>query len=375
VTALDFRRRLVRHSEFGSLQETFLVSAVVTILVIRTQLWATNYPQLGGGGLHIAHLLWGGVFMTITIGALLTYLGRPPRRPAAVLGGIGFGFFVDELGKFITSDNDYFFEPAAGLIYLILIGLFLLNRSMRRGPALTSAEYVANALDIIGQAPRGAFDERQRRIAEDLLDRADRDDPLAPAVRALLERIDAAPARPPAAPALRVAALRRRAEQVVATAAFQRGVWTVFAVWAIGSALVVLSLVLSVGLELGHARRGAVSDSIGELSIMNIGSVASSFLAGLLVLVGAARLRHGGRLAAYRLFERALLVQIFVTNVFSFVESQFAAVFGAALNLALLVALRYVTRREEGAAGLELGADPQPSEAGLKPIPHPSGAA
>ncbi len=39
-------------------------------------------PELGGHGLHIAHLLWG-------------------------------GFFIDELGKFITQDNDYFFKPAA----------------------------------------------------------------------------------------------------------------------------------------------------------------------------------------------------------------------------------------------------------------------
>jgi hypothetical protein len=30
------------------------------ILVIRLQLWATHYPKLGGGKLHIAHLLYGG---------------------------------------------------------------------------------------------------------------------------------------------------------------------------------------------------------------------------------------------------------------------------------------------------------------------------
>ena len=44
--------RLLRHPtrdvDFISLLETFLVSAVTTVLVIRTQLWATNYPQLGG---------------------------------------------------------------------------------------------------------------------------------------------------------------------------------------------------------------------------------------------------------------------------------------------------------------------------------------
>src|SRR5215204_5622282 len=93
--------------EFGALHETLLITGVATILVIRTQLWLTNYPQLGGGGLHIAHLLYGGVFMVLAIGLLVTFLGRSPRFPAAVVGGVGFGFFIDELGKFITSDNNY----------------------------------------------------------------------------------------------------------------------------------------------------------------------------------------------------------------------------------------------------------------------------
>ena len=43
--------------------ETFFICAVTTVLCIRTELWLTHYPQLGGHGLHIAHLLYGGRFM------------------------------------------------------------------------------------------------------------------------------------------------------------------------------------------------------------------------------------------------------------------------------------------------------------------------
>ena len=63
----------------------------------------------------------------LAIGLVLSYIGPKVRRTAAVLGGVGFGFFVDELGKFITSDNDYFFKPAAGVIYMVFVLLFFLT--------------------------------------------------------------------------------------------------------------------------------------------------------------------------------------------------------------------------------------------------------
>ena len=120
-------------SEFVSLLETFLIAAVATVLIIRTELWLTNYPQLGGHGLHIAHLLYGGVFMAVAIGILLMFLGRGPWRPAGLIGGIGFGFFIDELGKFITEDNNYFYKPAAGVIYVVFITMFLVLRLLAGG--------------------------------------------------------------------------------------------------------------------------------------------------------------------------------------------------------------------------------------------------
>ena len=129
-----------RDVDFSTRLQTFLVAGVTMVLVIRTQLWLTNYPQLGGDGLHIAHLLWGGVFMALTIGLLLIYRNRAIYTPAAILGGIGFGFFIDELGKFITSDNDYFFQPAAALIYLVFVTIFLIIRALDRRVGLSSAE-------------------------------------------------------------------------------------------------------------------------------------------------------------------------------------------------------------------------------------------
>src|SRR5919201_5377778 len=91
----------VRSVDMVRLLDVVLVCAVATILVVRTQLWLTNYPQLGGHGLHIAHLLWGGLLMLAAIVLLLAFITSVARRVAAVIGGVGLGLFMDELGKFV----------------------------------------------------------------------------------------------------------------------------------------------------------------------------------------------------------------------------------------------------------------------------------
>ena len=53
-------RRLVRNADADDLLEGFLVAAATAFAGIRIYLALTGYPQLGGHGLHIAHLLWGG---------------------------------------------------------------------------------------------------------------------------------------------------------------------------------------------------------------------------------------------------------------------------------------------------------------------------
>jgi hypothetical protein len=49
--------RLIRDSHIGSTLDRLLVSAVVTILATRIYLELTGYPQIGGEGLQIAHML------------------------------------------------------------------------------------------------------------------------------------------------------------------------------------------------------------------------------------------------------------------------------------------------------------------------------
>lgn len=107
----------------------------LTVAVTRVYLEWTGYPQIGNAELHIAHALWGGLLLFLAALLTLIVANRWAFSLSAVLSGVGVGLFIDEVGKFITQKNDYFFPPAAPIIYsafLLMVLLFLLVRQARR---------------------------------------------------------------------------------------------------------------------------------------------------------------------------------------------------------------------------------------------------
>jgi hypothetical protein len=339
-------QRAPRNASLGPLHLTFFVTAITTELCIRTQLYLTHYPQLGGHGLHIAHLLWGGLFMLTALAILLSLLGRRSRQVAALVGGVGFGFFIDELGKFITADNNYFYRPAAGLIYLIFIGLYLGSRAYQRHRGLDDAEKVRNAVELIGEATRGPFKLEYREQALALLADVPSTHPLRDPLAALAADIDTtANPDPP---------WYRRGADVVGThyvrwsgrSWFHTAAFAVFALWALAGIFVVLGLVLSVTFHDHSARAEFERDSFGHLNFINLASLVSTAVSSVMVALGLVRLARRRRLEAYAWFTRALLVSIFVTRVFTFVESQFGAVFGLAVDVLLLISIQLMAREE-----------------------------
>ncbi len=341
----EFRARAIRSVDIGPIQDTFLISAVTMIIVIRLQLWATNYPQLGGGRLHIAHLLWGGLFMLIAIGLLLSFLGRSWRRPAAVVGGVGFGFFIDELGKFVTSDNDYFFEPTATIIYIVFVLLYFATRWMQTRRGFSEPENLFNAIDLYAEAARGEFGERDRERVLGLLDGAG-NGPLVEPLRALVRETAVIAPRAPGRVRRAWERLRAWCSWLVERRAFQRVLVWGFAGWAALTLLSVLVLVTALGLRLGGAEADFRSDALDHLRVANLASLVSSAVAAWFVTVGIVRLRRGDRLGGYRMLDRAMLVQIFITQVFIFVESSFSAITGLLVSIVLLVTVRFLERRE-----------------------------
>jgi hypothetical protein len=114
-------RSPVRREEAPQYLLVTLLSFAVSITLIRLFLTLTGFPRLGSGNLHIAHVLWGGLLLFLASLIPIILANRWALMLGAVLAGAGAGLFIDEVGKFITSTNDYFYPPAAPIIYVFFL--------------------------------------------------------------------------------------------------------------------------------------------------------------------------------------------------------------------------------------------------------------
>ena len=313
--------------------ERFLIIAVATILVVRSVLSAMGWPQLGGGPIHFAHLLWGGLGMVIALVLFMSMEARIWRVLAVLAAGIGFGLFIDELGKFITSDNNYFFRPAIAIVYVVFVVLVLAARFISRGVALSPQSALVNAFDLSKEAVMNDMNEMQRADALRMLDRADQSDPIVQQLRAMVEGMKDLPAGAPGW----LLRLRASAGRVYDRMVAGRWFTVAFVGW-----FAVLTLV-SVGYAVRYATLGDTAQD--QLSWAGQGMFLTSVAAGALVVVGIVRWRRS-KLAAYLWFERALLVTIFIYEFFAFYQDQLRAVLSLAIVLATFAALRIVIQAE-----------------------------
>jgi len=108
-----------------------LISFAFSVGGTRLFLEILGYPRLGGGQLHFAHVLWGGLFLFVASLLPLILINRWGLRLSALLAGFGIGLFIDEVGKFITQTNDYFYPAAAPIVYVMFLLTVLVFAQIR----------------------------------------------------------------------------------------------------------------------------------------------------------------------------------------------------------------------------------------------------
>jgi hypothetical protein len=316
-SSYTLRAGLVRNQRAGAHLTTFVVAAVSTILVTRLFLRLTGYPQIGTeGGLHIAHMLPGGFLMLAALTLLLGFVGPVIRPTAALVGGIGFGLFIDEVGKFVTSDNDYFYRPAAAIMYVVFVLLVLAVQFLGRRP-FDPREHLANAVDDAVEGVAGGLSRRRLAEASERL-RTAGTIPGSAEVRALLSACPSDEVELPTPVDASISAVKRAFDRLATHPVAPRVAVVVLVVQAVGAPVV------------------AVLYNLSDLTTVPVfGVLGGSLLSAGLIVRGALRLRVNRR-RAVRLFEVSVLVSLLVTQVFQFAGTQFAAVGGIVLDLILL---------------------------------------
>jgi hypothetical protein len=358
--------RILRSTNAAGLIELSLVSAVATVLVIRLVLEIMGYPQLGGGGLHIGHVLYGGLIMFLSLLLLFSVMNPAVPWLAAFAGGVGFGFFIDEVGKFISEDVNYFFEPAVAVIYTVFMVLFVaLSRVRRWESAMTPQDALANALSLLRADPSGGMTADTRDRIRTLLDRSDPTDPLVGVLRAHVDdlAVDREFRRSPDVAAREWLAARYRG--LVRRRHFE----TVVIVVAVGYFLTKVPLTIRVQTD-----TTGVDHDASNAAFAHVMQLAAAVASGVCVAIGALRLRRS-RASAYRWFLRAVLISIFVFEVFAFYYAQFAALGSLAVDLLLYAALGYMIGRErsEAVAAERAGPGAVPAPLGVPSTPaHPT---
>jgi hypothetical protein len=333
---IKFRREwdtvFTRNIEAEQLLESFFVSAVSSLLLIRFYLQLTGYPKLGGASFHIAHMLWGGFFMLIAMFLLLAFLTPASKQIAAVIGGVGFGTFIDELGKFITRDNDYFYQPAVAMIYVIFVLLYLAIQAIDRYSAFTRREYLINAIELMKDVVINDLDKDEKAKVLGYLKNANQQDDVVKLLKKLINETALIQTPEQSIFGRFRTVLRNIYNDVVKTKIFTNSI--IF--------LLIINSLTTLVVDYYYYTGFFVSDS---LSFSHLGIFISSLLSTFFILLGFFQLRRS-RLNAYVMFKNAMLVSILLTQVFAFYTIQFFALIGLAANIALLVILEYMVSQE-----------------------------
>lgn len=328
----------------------FITAAVATVLVTRSLLALAGYPQLGGGGLHVAHVLWGGLLLGLGVMLLLSFNGSTVRPVGAFVAGVGFGLFIDEVGKFVTSDNDYFFSPAVAIMYVTIVLFVLAVQGLHGRTPLTPGELYVAALHSAAAGVARGLNDRDRHVALRRLEAAG-DQPGVPEAVALVHAL-------PAGTGDRLGRWHSRAAHRVRAILESRLSQRI----AIGILLVqtiaTIALLALVALFVGA--RAVGRDATLDLNTATLISTGTAALSAVCAAVGVRRLVQRRRTDAFRWMQRAVLIDLLLTRVLLLIADQFAIVPSVLIDLYLLgtfeLGLRkaardeYDTRRPTGAA-------------------------
>ena len=338
--------------------EAFVMIAIATILLTRLYLRLTGYPQIGGGDLHIAHALWGGALMMLALLTGWMALGFGARLLTVVMGGIGFGLFLDEVGKFVTKDNDYFYGPSAEIMYVLVCLILVGARLIRVVRPLSAHECLASAAAIAADGVARGLPDHRRQIGLRLVEQArtggapvDETDHVHALLLSARQASD------------RLYRLQRWAPRLIPDV-FRSPKWVPWVGWSLvaGAVFGLFFRVLGIALGGSFYNEGHVRVHLAGKSPATIILIVSAVLTLTMALPAMIALRRTTQLWPLRLLRSAALVFTFLNALVNFATVGFAALITLAIGLFGLAILSYQV--DAAARRAAFAATPQTGSAG-----------
>lgn len=333
---------VIRNMDADDYFENFFVFSILSIVGIRIFLHLTGYPQLGGGGFHIAHMLWGGLLMMVALFLFFFFLNKALHQLGSILGGIGFGTFIDELGKFITADNNYFYQPTFSLIYIIFVLLYLSFHIVRIKSNFTQVEYLANAVEATKEVLIHDFDADEKQKALRWLSKADPNHQYTKAFYSLIDQEKPAEVQTSWIGTVR-AYFYRLYRYLVSMRWVRLLALIFFLIQAVGYiTLMALFVVYRVTGRSGIPQL--------RLDFFGAGLLGSSAIAvGILIFGLMFMLTSSRRARAYRFFRYSLLTNITLVTFFAFYFSPVITLVNVMVNIVFLKTFEYAQSQERTA--------------------------
>ncbi|MBI4671244.1 MAG: hypothetical protein HY741_06195 [Chloroflexi bacterium] len=340
----------VRQQAADSFLILMIAAFALTVILVRLFLQLSGYPQVGNATFHIAHLLWGGLLLFVALVALLTWANHWVLWFAAVAGGIGVGLFIDEVGKFITESNDYFFPLAFPIIYAFLLICVWLYLRVRRATPRDTRTLLYHALEDLKQVLDNDLDpfEHQELVSEltQVIDQAQNpnEKKLAKALLAFVKAEDVRLAKRPNVIERVWVWIKFISAQWPARRAFR---WLL----TVGFALAGISVVFQIGALLAYTSgllrgiqlpefvivSGKEQYVVNDPALLLVYQIAN-VVTGLLMAATAVLLSIGKEQRGLRLGTLALALSLTVVNLLTFYFSQLYAIGAALSHFALLLA-------------------------------------
>lgn len=343
---------LVKRSSAADNLLLFLVTAAASVLLTRLYLFAFDYPTIGGSRFHIAHAIIGGALLTASYLLLLSFHGRRVRQLTAVLAGWGFGQFIDEIGKFITRDNNYFYQPVPVIIYVCFILFFFVYRRLDkytpRDPRELSFDLIEKLEDLadnkLFQPNRVLIKETISKI---LAGPKSRYQYFAHGVGQLIEAMPTRMSPRPHRIYKKIQSSWKWLDEVTAN---RRPVFyvliSIFLVYIAFTFWTMTAFLYHFSQNSFNAANHGI-DSRTDWAVY-IAQLSSQVISALWMTQGLIKLVRRQRTQALKLFKNGLAINILITHVFAFYIEQFSAVISLIAMLMLFVLVENILDEEDG---------------------------